>query len=308
MELFNEWRNIWLHKVYEIVWNIYEGKRTYTPEDIRQDLQLNYYLQADGEIQQIINIIKQLPVRPTSFGLPPEPVTVIEKSWLKTMLQDEDFSFLLSPALRQKLLTALQDIPTLLQPGDWQKIQLQRTPKDTLQQLLRTYYEALLQDVQIEWTTTNDITCQGSPIRLEYDIAANQYALWVWPRDEKTPQKYKLIQLKSIKGLTHPRESHIEEKWQQYLKDNQCTVQLKLTPKNTAVERCFRLFATYDKTGTVSETLDTYHLTVHYYAFDKQEVIDKILSLGNTVTVLEPKELRQEIITILQKAHHQYEA
>lgn len=308
MELFNEWRNIWLHKVYEIVWNIYEGKRTYTPEDIRQDLQLNYYLQADGEIQQIINIIKHLPVRPTSFGLPPEPVTVLEKSWLKTMLQEEEFSFLISPALREKLLTALQDIPTLLQPGDWQKIQLQRTPKDTLQQLLRTYYEALLQDVQIKWTTTDGITYQGSPIRLEYDIAANQYALWVWPENEETPQKHSLTQIESIEKTAAPREKNIEEKWQQYLKDNQCTIRLKLTPKNTAVERCFRLFATYDKIGTVSETLDTYHLTVHYYAFDKQEVIEKILSLGNTVTVLEPQELRQEIITILQKAKHQYEA
>ena len=67
-------------------------------------------------------------------------------------------------------------------------------------------------------------------------------------------------------------------------------------------ERCFNIFSNYDK--EISR-LDKTSYQLKIYArehFDKAEIVQNILSLGSSIVVLAPQNLRQQIIAAIQES------
>ena len=173
------------------------------------------------------------------------------------------------------------------------------------QENLALIWQALLEERQLNYTNTDGQgfihtgTC--SPCRLEYDAAAHQYRLIAWLEEENRAIKLNVERLAKL-SLSTSLPAGSREKLAKFLHEKLRSCLISLKPRYNAVERAFKLFAPYDKEAFYQEDTNSYQLKLHYYEFDRQELLRELLSLGAAATVLEPKELREEIISILEKA------
>lgn len=306
MEVFSELKNIWFEEVCQILQDIYLQKKTYTNKEIFDRLKLLKYMETETEVEEIVNLIRSLPAPTSSFTLPEYRLTTPELSWLKTMISDTEVSFLLSPTLRAKLIKTLANIPSFWDSTIWQKDIPYNKDISSKQHILHAFYQGLLKEKQITWSTQYQTVHTGTPIRLEYDIVSNTYTFWILGIQATEPIRISLQDIITLEMLPNSKAQDVETIWQDYLTRSQRILQLELNPRNNAAERCFQLFSSYAKEAIVNKELDTYHLKITYYDFDTKEVVEKLLSLGNTVTVLEPSTLREELINILKQAMAHY--
>lgn len=62
------------------------------------------------------------------------------------------------------------------------------------------------------------------------------------------------------------------------------------------IERAFMLFSTWKKEGWMDEETGLYHLRIEFSALEKQQIIEKILSLGPAAQIIEPDSIRQTLL------------
>ena len=141
---------------------------------------------------------------------------------------------------------------------------------------------------------------KAAPCRLEYDAEENRCRAIVWLVDEGRAVKMNFSRIEEIRALEEPVPRDVEEKFRAFLAARRRSLTLRLNLKNNAAERAFCLFAPYDKEASFDEESGVYTLTVFYYDFDEQEMIEQILSLGSAAVVLSPEKMRQAVIEILQ--------
>ena len=237
-------------------------------------------------------------------------LTTDEKHWIVNLLQDKQFSFLLSSSLREKLNSqfATETAPDL--SAYWVRMQRNAGAPVAVdkQDFLKTVFSALRSNKNIVCTYTEtpsnkEITITGSPCRLEYDLAKNAYTLLLW-------SEHKLIKipLSSVSAVTlhsSAKPEDIEPKLQAYLKEHVTKVTLAVQEKNNAVERCFAMFSSFDKDSWRDDD-GKYILEVSYYDFDYPEIRKNILSLGSAVKVLKPEPIAADILNELKEMFANY--
>ena len=241
----------------------------------------------------------------------------LELRWLRSMLEDKEYSFLLPSKLHKKLRDRLKDIePLIVYPYAWRRLHANTLDSHTRAILIK-YIQALTNQKQIyyedEGLTGVLYQRKASPSYLEYDLAKNKYNLILWDSDNQCVVRLNAAKLHNIKILNdEPVPYDIFEKVEKFYEQHKTFFKIKLKNNSNAVERCFQIFSNYDKDAFAynedenDEGLDTYELKIWYYDFDRQEIIEKILSLGSSITVLEPEDLRKEIIDTLKKAYKKF--
>ena len=104
-----------------------------------------------------------------------------------------------------------------------------------------------------------------------------------------------------------------EDVYQKYLDDHRVKIRLRLEDNRNARERCYALFASFDKTSIYLEKENAYRIDLSYYDFDHEDILSRLLSLGPVVTVLpqegneEAKRLRHDIVKALREALPYYQ-
>lgn len=232
--------------------------------------------------------------------------TTVELIWLRAMLEDPGAAFLLPADLREKLLQKLVSIPEWPREKIWQTVQEHGDGRTALQARLATIWQALREKHQLAYANRDsrgnlhEGIC--SPCRLEYDAVANRFYLIIWQEAEARAIKMRVASLESGQCLETPIPAGTEEAFQQFLASRRQSVTLRIERQNNAVERCFMMFASYDKEASYNEETDTYTIQLYYYDFDRHEILQQILSLGAAATVLAPADMCEAIIERLQAA------
>ena len=252
--------------------------------------------------------------RPVSDKPVPFVPSRIELLWLKGMLADDKTAFLLSPELREKLKHCLESVPMIEVSTYWE--QIRETGDDTvdphLQSTLNLLAQALQNKVCVRYRNetrqNGENVGTAAPVRLEYDVYAARWRVIFWLTDEERAIKANVSRLNDLTLTDTPCPNDLDVRFRQFLDVKERTVVLTLRPLYNAVERCFALFSTYDKEAVFLEKEDRYRLTVHYYDFDRQEMIYHVLSLGAAVAVEEPSDFREEIIRRLREAKTVYDS
>ena len=236
----------------------------------------------------------------------PQLATHYQLRWLKDMLLNPECDFLLADQIRIKLLAAMKDINPLTNP---ETITIFRETGDrnlhlANSDMLAKIWQALKNRQKLAYTyqDAGGNIHQGicPPCRLEYDCAWHRLHLILWLEKEQRAIKLNIsgIQEISLTDISYGRE--IEQYFEDFLARNKTSVVLQLSPKNNAVDRCFAIFSSYDKQSVYDEDNDIYTLTITYYQFDREEIINYILSLGAAVTVMAPQDMRQSVIDRLK--------
>lgn len=245
----------------------------------------------------------------------PWRLSPVEKRWLQTLLMAPEASFLLPEELREKLKHALNGV----RPFDLSFIRRSQlagddlTDPETLAALQITFA-----CVRQKYTLLLPTKQQLAPLRIRYNFRTNRYSLIALPMGEKDafPVRLHVHQLVGAKlGLPRKEKDILaaEDAYQNYLNAHRVTVRLRLEDRRNARERCYALFASFDKTSVYLEKEQAYRIDLTYYDFDHADVLSRLLSLGPVVTVLpqeendEAKRLRHDIVTSLREALPYYQ-
>ncbi|MBQ9479458.1 MAG: WYL domain-containing protein [Selenomonadaceae bacterium] len=228
-----------------------------------------------------------------------------ELSWLKTMLMADEFSFLLPPDVRARLLARLKDVEPLYRADAWRKLRFQRSgevPRGILYgSTLRLIVAALSERKKLRAADKILIPC-----RLEYDPFDDRYAAIVWDEQSDRAEKIFVERLIDLRLLDDNIPADVEERLQDFYRRHRTEISLQLNDTRNAVERCFAAFGSYDKRARLQDD-GSYFLNVSCLDLDEQEVFDKIISLGAAVTVLAPEHFRRRVIERLRAIAQLYQ-
>lgn len=263
---------------------------------------------ADGEDGDVAFL-------PTAVRQPfPWRLSNVEKRWLRTFLDAPESGFLLSDRLHEQLAKALNDV----QPFDFSFIRRSQLAGDDLSNpeifaVLRTLFACVRRGCMLRLPTGLSL----APLRIRYNFRTNRYSLIAVPSPgDGTPSRYHvpdLIGAQVGKSRTDKEMTATEAAYQHYLDAHRVTVRLRLEDRRNARERCYALFASFDKTSVYLEKEQAYRIDLTYYDFDHADVLSRLLSLGPVVTVLpqeendEAKRLRHDIVTSLREALPYYQ-
>ena len=322
MELYHELKNNLFLALCQVIEEIAGGK-PYAKDELCRRLTagdalhpVEYHETVDALVRELVPLFftfDENGIAKNVFSHTPIAVpTRLELSWLKNVVDDETFSFLLSPPLRSKMKEVLAHTEPIVPPGAWKRVQAGKTrPLPASYAHLQMYCRALAERKQLRLSTTASPDGSGadkivSPCRLVYDLQADSYQFVV--RDEESRQilHVGLQDLSSLEKLPAAAFPDVQEKYEEFLQKNKRTLRLRLTNDVNAPERCFLLFASYDKRASVDYSLKTYELEITYYEFERDDIMKKILSLGKDACVLAPDDMRNDVISALQGAYKRY--
>lgn len=230
------------------------------------------------------------------------PINDAELSWLSAVLADNEFSFLLPAPLREKILSRLKDFPPLYEKNFWRKLHaMEIAPAGKIfGDKLSVVVEAL--------RLRRKIFCDEkllTPCCLEYDLSADKFFLIVWRDEVQTVEKISVETLTAVELSAEKISADTDEKLKNFYTANVAEVSLEVRNTRNAVERCFALFASFDKKARLQDD-GTYFLTIDYCPFDAEEIFEKIFSLGSTVTVIAPKSFRERVIKKFSATYELY--
>lgn len=216
-----------------------------------------------------------------------------EINFLKTMLIDDEVNFLLPLDLRKKLSERLKNFSPLYDPKDWKKLRL-KPDKELEGKIFSERLSIILDALRKKYK----ILCGDKkiiPCRLEYDFFSDKYFLVIWSEEKNIAEKISVRNLEKILLTEEKFSDDVEEKLKKFYEENSTEISLSVKNTRNAVERYFALFGPFDK-KTRFQKDGTYFLSIKYCRFDESEVLEKILSLGAAITVLSPKNIREQVI------------
>lgn len=320
MELFNEMNNgsmqTIITKINECLLNEqpidkYELQNSLANGSVLSDQEKllidKLFTKEDETTNDLFPIIDKLvPIIPTK----------LELEWLTEILHDPRILPIMSENLRNKLLQSIEKKPL---PQDvWQqKIWHCQLPIDNPcfhdDKYLSFFQTALtaLKDFHYLYYESYNICGQkysgeAVPYKIEYCSNTNSFNLIMWNEDKNWTFKSDFATITKLELLPKHFDNSIikaADTYVQNMKDNLTPIVLILNAdKSNVFERCFAMFAAYDKEVTRLNS-EAFVLKIYTRAhFDEQEIFDNILSLGSSVVVEKPLDLRQKIINSIQES------
>ena len=314
MEYFNTYKNKLFIILARIMNQAVDG-REFTEEEVEKFLKETKIADEDF-IKNVLGYgenpygIMDFDFKPkfTDKKIPINP-TVLEKRWLKSVLQDDIVRLFLKDEIIQKLESKLQDVEPLFT--------MNLKAGEINEELIKVIVSSFRYDKFIKYRFVykdREYEQIGIPFKLSYILKEEKFKLSVYCVQRRKIFYIDLNDIISIEILEELDEDLIQlqkqvnevgkkEFFEENLKDQIVNLKMEIIPQfgGNTVERAHFLFSGYDKKSYKME--DHYILNVKYYKFDEENIIDKILSLGIYVTVLEPEEIKQKVVSILLKGY-----
>lgn len=268
---------------------------------------------------------KMLPVMNWGSSFP-MPVTLSERSMLKSALLDPKSDLFLDAWCKQQLLVQLEDVPA---PANTRTIQTIRETENeppyslTYQTNFKSllFYQSRNQFVEFE---QGDELLNLLVFKIIYHQRFDSFVLFAYCAETKDikeiPLSAEFYVDKSTYGRYKPQDFDgltYEEFYVSMLEKHQAKQPLKVRltvyqehsnhkkARTMADDRFLYLFSDYETFNYRLENGDLIS-QVEYYDFQYDDILSKILSLGKYIEVLEPKAVRQDIIDILTRKTQNY--
>ena len=251
---------------------------------------------------------------PRGDGMRPVPVlpSRIELAWLRGMVEDPQASFLLPQALREKLVARLAAVP---HPDGACWLDVREMGDDIAapiyQARLACLAEALRRERFVHYENVDRAGVihaeEAAPMQLEYDAYQHVWRVIFWIGREGRAIKANVARLAQVAVTDKRTPKSLRQRFEQFLQERLQQAEVFVAPERNAVARAFALFSTYDKEAVYDAEGDRYLLRIRYYAFDADEILAGILSLGAQAVVRAPQELRAAVVARLRAAYRWYQ-
>ncbi len=237
-----------------------------------------------------------MPAYITEDDVPPLPPLLMmntEKRWLATLLQEPLAVEILGPDLQQRLKTALS-----AEPFCWKKLLVERgchnsdiSPNNPhLSQMAALALRTIRGKRGMIYKKTDGEEAFGIPTHFAYSPYRRDYMLLMSDKEQNI-YRLNLKSIKSFKPVVVPRNVKI------FVNHNPEPIRLAISPmyQFNNIERCFLSFSVNRKQGYYDPADKIYYLDIFYYDFELEDIIRKILSLGETAYVESPQKVVQKL-------------
>lgn len=323
MELFNEVKNRYFHIAMKVLCECSDGLnkdeilKIIDDEEFQEKvlgkdnetfsgLMLNTY--GDGRDYKLLEERNGLFYPAIDGGNPALPIrfTNIEKLWLKSLTEEKDINTFLKKETLAKMKAALKEVDTPISSEIIEMTNIATPPvigkQEDYEKNIRVLVRAISEEKAIIYSNTDrhgnryEKVC-SLPVRLEYSLRDRRFRVSMYSMDDERPI---MANIHSMNGISIcedvpkiDRETALKR-----LKENKYSSEpiiLEVTDKKAAMERCFMSFSGLERSSRCIEK-DKYEIKLSYYMFDEDEIIRKILALGQYVKVISPKRVIDEVI------------
>lgn len=332
MELFSEVKNKYFQLVLRIINECTDGKATAEILKVIDDGEFEQKVigknqQSFADIMlnrcdedENLNLLKEKDGRwyPAleDVGNPPVPVrfTMVEKFWLKALLETEGVRMILSPQTYEKLKMELEEIDT---PIKEQYIEMTNTIKlpeiadqEAYSENFKTILKALVDEKPIRYTNTDR---RGNvykdmlalPVGIEYSMRDGRFRVSMYSIDNDRPIMANIFTLTDLRIVDEDvgidRETAKKLLFEQ--KYSSEPIILEVTDQKAAMERCFMCFSGMERTARDLGN-NKYEMRLNYYLFEEENPIRNIISLGPYVKVISPQRIVDEIVRRVKKSFY----
>lgn len=320
MELFNELKNNSLQATVMAINTIHRTNQPISKPELEKRITNNSSLSPQE--QQLMDALfvedtadKNL-LRPVVAKAVPIVPTMLETKWLKEILHDPRIDCIISAALKEKLLQCMpQDSSSEQhwQQSNWHvpiKMDKPCFRSAAYQEKFKTALKAINSKHYVYYESYdiygNKYKGEAVPYKIEYYANTNSFNFIMWNEAKQWTFKSDFATITKLQLLPQSfdsRKNKLADAYVQKIKNEAEPIILKLNAAQYNVfERCFNIFSNYDK--EISR-LDQTSYQLKIYArehFDKAEIVQNILSLGSSIVVSSPQNLRQQIIAAIQES------
>ena len=228
------------------------------------------------------------------------PLTLLEKSWLKALLDDPRIRLFWTEAQITQLETTLQDIQPLFSARDFHLFDVAADGDPYESERYIAHFRLALEAIK-----------QKKPLLAEYQRGkGGNTRITILPQKmlySQKDDKFRLIgrRLHSRNRqliLNMARIEKLEEAPSPVSSNNiqisaqkKRAVSIAIYAERNALERCMLQFASYDKQTVFDEDLGCHICKISYDAAEETEVLIRILSFGPVLRVLGPETMLSQV-------------
>lgn len=320
MTIFNEYRNKYLTHTVELI-NKVAGGTEYSEQDIRDSFRKNCFnevifdyvealLNVSQDIESNFDVLniddkKRVKLR-LNTAIPNRPLSV-ELNWLANMFEDKRIHLFLSGKTIAKLSAVVKEktIPAT-RYSQYIDVRNRYNGEDDVEcekfiHDFKLLYSAIQNKKVIKFSNIDaqgnkHENCKGVPFRIEYSILEEKFRVSIFSLDGQRPIKTNISRMYDIFICTE--QADID--WEQMLAaiDKRKVAEpliMEVKNEKNVIERCFALFSCYERQRAYIREDGLYILEVGYYEFEKKEIVNKILTLGAAVRVINSSNIKNEI-------------
>ena len=314
MELFSELYNCY----YQVVAHMMEECQTHpqTRQELTAIADTYGYGESalaiipslmDGSWKLLTKTDSHPPTYRTSLNHPPTmPLTALQKSWLKSLLEDARISLFFTDEQLTALQEYLKETAPLYLPSDFHYFD-QYTDRDQYGLVsYRKHFQTILrgirtrQALRISYYSGKNRTMEHTylPARLEYSPKDGKFRLYALYR--KKNGRYRMDQLNIGRilrivetGFYSPEPVDID----QFMDSCLCShpVVLEISSDRNALERTMLHFSCYQKKVEKLDDAGRYRCSIYYDKSRETELLIQVLSFGPVVKVLGPEPFLRQI-------------
>ncbi|MBP5286485.1 MAG: WYL domain-containing protein [Elusimicrobiales bacterium] len=223
---------------------------------------------------------------------PFQPLSLLQKRWLKSILLDDRVQLFLSP---ETDLKELDNVDPLFTPDDFVYFDRYSDGDDfTGKEYIKNFRTVLRAIKEKRWITVSFSGGRGKhhewrciPLKLEYSSKDDKFRLLI-----NSPQERRFINMGRVISVRKGR--NFSDKQLSVPERRQEKIVCELTDGRNALERFMLLFS-YLKKETRKTGDDKYEVTLFCDKDDESEMIIRILSFGYLVKVVSPDSFRRSV-------------
>ena len=254
----------------------------------------NEYLEDLFKESELIISHDESYLKPCKNKKIPYCMTAAEKIYLKGILNSRYARIILKESTIEETMKYLKKVPDIGFDRIFQFAGTRRRDYISEEEItnIRIVLKAIQENKALKYSNKArnghefiDKTC--FPIRIEYSVMNDEFSASVWSPEEKRPVRLLLSTLYDVKIGNRIWEEKLspQEMMQKHLKKEPLIVEIN-NEKN-AIERFQFAFSMYDKrTEMIDE--NKARVKIYYYDFDKNEIINNMMSFGPTVKIISP--------------------
>jgi hypothetical protein len=231
-------------------------------------------------------------------NVPTMPLSLLQKQWLKAILNDKRIKLFVNPEILHQLENQLKDVEPLFTENDFylydnysdgDSYDDEKYVKN-FKTVLEGIHQNKILEVVYEGRFAQRKRFLCVPQKIEYSQKDDKFRVL-----SNVKNHFSFLNMARIKECKISENQNVEKISELDIPSNtRASVTLEIYDDRKAMERIMLGFAHFEKSAVQINDY-VYQLTLHYDSFDETELVVRVLSYGPMVKVLEPESFKNQI-------------
>lgn len=245
------------------------------------------------------------------------PLTLLEKSWIKSLLLDDRFKLFTTDDLIASMEEELKDIKPLFRPSNFYYFDRFSNGDNFLNPNYRVNFSSILKAIQnrnvllIDYTTSKGKRVIGyfQPLRLEYSLKNDKFRLFTAKISKNNEYRYYVLNISGINNVTLSNKPWIDTlNIKNFFNSRKGLepITVKVIQERNGIDRFMMEFACYEKYAEYDNKNGIVTAQIWYDTQNETELLIRLLSFGPVLEIISPKSIREQAKQRVQAQYHMF--